>query len=178
MPRGDIPGMMETQVDRMCGDIGLLNDEIVSSDDSLDGGEVESAPNKDDPVDDLIKNLLDSHAAKTPEADLPVNTQLAMSVLEEDVVFDFPIFPQRLPSTLLEKPHPEVCIQQTAPDRQYGPYWCKAKDVKEVTDATSWVHGHAILVYAEYMVQTCGEKHHTNHIPLEILVMVNKILDA
>jgi hypothetical protein len=66
----DLPGMHETHTRHSRGALNDTDPGLVSSDDGgSDGGEVETAVDEDDHVDDLFENLPVEDTAETPEGD-------------------------------------------------------------------------------------------------------------
>ena len=74
--------------------------------------------------------------------------------------------------------NPDTTFAPRMLDRQIGLYWCKGSDVESVAHLNAWINGRAIMLYAETVVQECGDARQADHLPAQVLVTVREYLDA
>ena len=161
----DLPGFTDTHAQHVQGEISQVDADLVSSDDSNSGGEVESVANKDDNVDNLIDNLPTDHEAEMSEGDMDAESCYSLisdngrsSISHSRGVLtrwtDHPHIPTSFPLPIgpLGSTFSKSQVQDDSAheaERQCSMYWCTGSDVLLVVDPTSWINGWAITLYAE-----------------------------
>ena len=194
LQHADLPGFTDTHAQHVRGEISQVDVDLVSSDDSNSGSEVESVANEDDNVDDLIDNLSRDCEAETSEGDMNAESHYSLisdngrsSISHSRGVLtrrtDHPHIPTSfpLPTGLLGSTFGKSWVQDDGvreAERQCGMYWCTGSDVLSVVEPTSWINGWAITRYAEAVARECGNIWLADHLPAQVLISIREYLST